>query len=288
MCGFGQQAYAKEKFMDKELFEKILTCVGPYADCIRLNGRGESTIHPNFIEMVSRTRELLPESRINLFTNLSLKNDLILQSIIQNRLNLFISIDSPDRELLEQIRSGCCYDTIVENLGQLRSIENRPFIVCTLQDQNIHHIVDLAQSALHHNCHILYNVVRRDQGIESFQSIVRDNISAITRDFLKVMELYRDHPLQCIIPDQLSGIPLPLNHVTQTYGMKSDCPALMNELCIIFNGDITPCNMFNPYVYGNIIENSLEDIMSGDLRLDFINNHGSHYYCRNCACLGGT
>jgi len=42
------------------------------------------------------------------------------------------------------------------------------------------------------------------------------------------------------------------NKFTKTHGFLNHCPALDSELCILYNGDVTPCNMFNPYVYGNI------------------------------------
>ena len=63
------------------------------------------------------------------------------------------------------------------------------------------------------------------------------------------------------------------------------CPKIKKELCVLYNGDITPCNMFNPYVYGNIHNESIEEILGGEKRKWFEKNHKSYYYCNNCACL---
>ncbi|MDW8086353.1 MAG: SPASM domain-containing protein, partial [Ignisphaera sp.] len=56
-------------------------------------------------------------------------------------------------------------------------------------------------------------------------------------------------------------------------------------LCILYDGTVTPCNMFNPYPYGNIKSQSLEQIWNGDRRLAFIDNHKYDTYCRNCAYI---
>ena len=66
----------------------------------------------------------------------------------------------------------------------------------------------------------------------------------------------------------------------------NSCPALDKELCILYDGTATPCNMFNPYVYGNVFEQSLEEIWKGDARTNFLASHKDYYYCKNCANLG--
>ena len=46
MCGFGKRNNSRDKFMSFEDFVEIYDKLGDKADKIRLNGRGESTIHP--------------------------------------------------------------------------------------------------------------------------------------------------------------------------------------------------------------------------------------------------
>ena len=288
MCGYGQQPNSPGKFIDLHLFNHILETVGCFADNIRLNGRGESTIHPQFPEMLQRTRESYPQKNITLFTNFSFRNDSILQAIVDAEVQLFISIDSPQRGILKKIRHGCDYDQIVMNIEGLKSLKNRPFIVITLQEDNLFQIRDIAEFALKHDCNLLYNVVRRDEGIEPFQRMVEINKFQIENDFRLVKEMYETHRLNCIIPDQISGIALTMKTSTKTYGNRSSCPAISDELCILYNGDVTPCNMFNPYVFGNIGKDDINAIMRGELREDFISIQNSYYYCQNCACMGGT
>jgi len=113
MCGFGQQKFFFEKFMRFELFQKVIIEIGKYATNIRLNGRGESTIHPKFRQMIDYTKNQCPNSNINLFTNISFRNKQILDSFINNDVQLFISIDSPNKEELENIRIGANYELII-------------------------------------------------------------------------------------------------------------------------------------------------------------------------------
>jgi MoaA/NifB/PqqE/SkfB family radical SAM enzyme len=44
--------------------------------------------------------------------------------------------------------------------------------------------------------------------------------------------------------------------------------------------------MFNPYNYGNIFNQSLNEIWEGEERKIFLSSHKCYYYCQNCANLG--
>lgn len=288
MCGFGQQSFDKERFMKLDLFKEIIDNIGAFAECIRLNGRGESTIHPNFVQMLEYARNKFPECKINLFTNFSFNNKMILNSLIENDVHLFLSIDSPDKYELENIRRGCKYEWIIENISSLQKVKHRPFIVFTLMEDNLHRIYDIGKFAFDHNLGIIYNTVRKDIGIEEFVSKFTSNFEQIRMEFEMVKSLFNRSELGYYIPTHVAGINIGSNNFTEIYGQKDNCPALYSEMCILYNGDVTPCNMFNPYVYGNISSNSFEEIMSGRKRKEFLTGHKNYYYCKNCACLGGT
>jgi MoaA/NifB/PqqE/SkfB family radical SAM enzyme len=288
MCGFGKQVnpFDKSKFLPLGKYKTILQQIGAITESIRLNGRGESTIHPGFVEMLNYTRATYSSIRINLFSNFSFRNEYILNALIENKVQLFISMDSPEEKELVKIRKGANYDFITSNIESIKGMPNRPFIVFTLQETNLHRILDIASFAFLNNCHILYNVVRRDAGINSFVELVRKNRGLIKRQFDRVSDLYKNSTLQCLFPDQVAGVELKTNNHTQTHGSMSMCPALQKELCILFDGTTTPCNMFNPYIYGNVFDQSLEEIWHGKARNDFLSSHKEHYYCKNCANLG--
>jgi len=288
MCGFGKEVnpYSKSKFLSFENYKNLLHQIGDKTKTIRLNGRGESTIHPYFVDILDYTKEHYPSLNINLFSNFSFNNKRILEALINNRVQLFISMDSTDAEELSTIRKGARFDFIEENIKQLSDLPNRPFIIFTIQETNIHRIYDIAKFAFDNNSQILYNTIRRNEGIEPFIEIVNQQNQSISEQFERVKELFSNSTLQCLYPDQLAGIQLKVAKPTQSHGTMQSCPALYEELCISYDGTTTPCNMFNPYVYGNIFKQSLEEIWNSPERLKFLTSHKSHYYCQNCANLG--
>jgi len=288
MCGFGKEVnpYRKSKFLTFENYKNILHQIGDKTKTIRLNGRGESTIHPDFVEILNYTKEKYPSVNINLFSNFSFNNKRILDALINNKVQLFISMDSSEAEELTAIRKGARFQFIEENIKRLNDLPNRPFIIFTIQETNIHRIYDIAKFAYDNNCRVLFNTIRRDEGIEPFIEIVNEQNQNISAQFEKVTELYSTSTLQCLYPDQLAGIQLKVTKPTQTHGTMKSCPALDKELCIFYDGTTTPCNMFNPYVYGNIFKQSLEEIWNSPERLEFLTSHKSHNYCQNCSNLG--
>jgi MoaA/NifB/PqqE/SkfB family radical SAM enzyme len=288
MCGFGKDTnpFNKDKFLSFENYKTILHQIGDKTKTIRLNGRGESTIHPYFVEILNYTKQSFPQLNINLFSNFSFNNKKIIDALIVNGVQLFISMDSPKADELTLIRKGATFHFIENNIKQMKELNNRPFIVFTIQETNIHRIFEMSQFAFDNNCQILYNTIRRDEGIETFVETVKQNYISILVQFEQVRKLYDNSKLQYLYPDQLAGVELKTEKPAKTHGTMKKCPALDEELCILYDGTTTPCNMFNPYIYGNIFNKSLSKIWESKERMVFLRSHKCHYYCQNCANLG--
>ena len=273
MCGFGYKTnpISKEKFMSFEMFKSLTEKLAPQTETMRLNGRGESTIHPQFCEILNYLRTEYPKLNINLFSNMSAVNDEILHILINANVQLFISLDSTDKATLESIRVGANFEKIISNIEKLKIAEKRPFVVMTVQEKNLSKIQEMGKFALEHHCHIIYNTIRSDEikYIQGFIDKVRANPQKIADDFIAIKSLYSKTDLQCLIPDQIAGIPLPLNIGCTTHGSMEKCPALESELCILYDGKVTPCNMFNPFVYGSLKNDSLESILKSAKRALF-------------------
>jgi MoaA/NifB/PqqE/SkfB family radical SAM enzyme len=162
--------------------------------------------------------------------------------------------------------------------------------VITLQEQNVDEICAMGEFALSNKCSIIYNVVRSDEikYIQGFIDKVNLQKEKIASDFLYIQGLFKqtEPSLQCLIPDQMAGVSLPFCIGQTTHGSMQICPAIKKELCILYDGTVTPCNMFNPYEYGTLKENSLEEILTSKKCLDFKKNYKKCSYCRNCANLG--
>ncbi len=288
MCGFGDKDVEPSRFMAPETVSLILDAINPPPRVIRLNGRGESTIHPRFVEILRQVRSRFPDVQINLFSHLSWSRPGVADALIDCNVQLFISMDSPDPERLAVIRRRSKYAKIVANIERLATHTPRPFIIFTLQEQNFDDVVPIAKFAVERELHLLVNTVRRDEGIEPFQELVRARVDDLRRAFAEVSEIYLGQRVACFLPDSIQGTQITKDGTRPTNGALARCPAIDRELCVLFDGTVTPCNMFNPYAYGNILTSSLDVIRRGERFRWFSENHKEHPYCSNCACLGGT
>jgi len=282
MCGFGSKNNRPEKFMEFELFKTIYNNIGKYAKKIRLNGRGESTIYPNIKEAIDYVGR---KNRISLFTNGNYIDDDLNDLFIKFDVELYFSMDSTDRNQLIQIRKGLNFDCLDHNISRMKDKKTKPFIVFTLQETNIDQIVPIAEYAIKKECNLIYNVLRRDEGIEKFVEIVEENVDKIKEYFDEVHYKFENLNIKVFIPNQIAGVIIEARVETSTCGTFEKCPRIDKELCVLYNGDITPCNMFNPYIYGNLNNASIDDIINGEAAKWFKENHKQFYYCQNCACI---
>jgi MoaA/NifB/PqqE/SkfB family radical SAM enzyme len=282
MCGFGKTHNSPRKFLSFDDFVTLYDKLGNFTDKIRLNGRGESTIHPDFKKIV---KYIGFNNKMSLFTNGNYVDHEINELYINFDIELYFSMDSPYPEKLEQIRRGVSFNRLDYNIQSMSLKKTRPFIIFTLQECNIDDIIPMAKYAIINQCNLIYNVLRRDEGIEVFQNIVLCNKLNIMNDFDKAEKLFSGTNLNVYIPDQVSGIDIRTSKNSITCGSLEFCPNINKELCVLYNGDVTPCNMFNPYIYGNIKVNDIDFILNGEQKKWFDNNHKKYYYCKNCQCL---
>lgn len=280
MCGFGKENNSNQKFMTFDNFAKIFEKLKNNTQSIRLNGRGESTIHRDFIPIFNYVFNAnIP---IQLFSNLNFNDENIIECFIKSNPQLYISMDSPNKKKLENIRRGAKFDRIITNLKNLKSLAKRPFVVFTIQETNWKEIENIADFAITYKCHIIYNVVRRDNDMKEFRNLISKNKDFICKAFDNVKNKFDDN-FKVLIPNQISGIKL--YDYDLSCGTKIQCPNIQNELCVQYDGTVTPCNMFNPYRLGNIFNQTLEEILYGKRMIYFKNHYKKMPYCKNCACL---
>ena len=101
MCGFGRMNNSKEKFMSLNRFMAVYDSVKNLTQSVRINGRGESTIHPEFKEIVEYIGK---EKEIILFTNGNYTNPMINNLLNSYNFQLYFSMDSTVDSKLEKIR----------------------------------------------------------------------------------------------------------------------------------------------------------------------------------------
>lgn len=282
MCGYGAKFNNPKKFMEYSLFDNILKEIGDNAEVLRLNGRGESTIHPEFIKCLCHARTLNPNGRIRLFSNMNYNNDDITKALADCLCETMISFDSANKKNLESIRVGTHYETVIKNIEKICSNSKLTAIMFTLQPKNLFELYDVAKFAFEHRCHFFCNAVRNIEMDNEFARLVNANIDYLKKSFLEINKLFEKSNLTVHLPSQVSGVTLSLSVSQPTCADLSCCPNAGKDICIYYDGTVTPCGMFNPYVLGDIDKQSLSEIVNSLQFADFIKNQPQDPYCKNC------
>ncbi|MCF2138506.1 MAG: radical SAM protein [Candidatus Lokiarchaeota archaeon] len=284
MCGFGGNPIREDWFMNLSIVEKIL--LDPYIRSnlqeIRLNGRGESTIHPEFISLLKFIRNLYPNVQLTMFTNLMFLDEKIMKELLKRNVLLFISMDSNQKSQFEKIRKKASYELLKRRLKLVKI----GFIVFTLQETNWNELLDIGRVAKEHGLGLIINNVHllNSNARERFRDILNSNWNEILADLLKIRLSFPSDRI--LIPDQILGYKLPMEIATTiSCGSLNFCPNAYSEIMLGYDGKIYPCNMFHPYILGDINTERIEDVIKSTKRQDFLLNHKTTAYCKDCAYL---
>ena len=281
MCGFGGKPILASGFMPQELIEKIIGNRDFLSSLeeIRLNGRGESSLYPDFTQILQRIAGCFPGVRLSLFTNLMFEDETILDNLLKYHVELLISVDSPNKANYEYIRRGANFELLINRLEKLSGA----FLVFTLQTSNIDEIRDIGKFANQYHLGLILNIVRTDNEDyrNNFQNLIEVKWDAILNQLSDLHDIIP--PKRLLIPDQIWGKRVP-DSITTTVscGSIDVCPNLLSEIMIANNGIVYTCNMFNPQIFGNIYEKDLEKIWISPERLNFVDHYKENYYCKNC------
>lgn len=281
MCGVGEVNYSSQRTMPLILFNQIIDNLADTTDTFRLNGLGESTIIPNFKEYLSIFED--KNVQLELVTNLSIKNNDLIIQLLKMDFNLFISCDSPNPERLVSIRKGLKIVNFIDNLELIKNYEGRdPMrnqIIFTVMEENFRDLPDMVEFAANYNIGgIIGNMVKED---DNRWKILKFN--ELIKTFEKAHEIAKKNGIKLRLPNQIEGIPIKENFVFPTN--SGCCHIFKDEIFIRYNGDVCPCNMMNPYMYGNIKNKEITEILNGFQSMIFanlINTKFKHPYCEHC------
>ena len=81
MCGIGKSGYNPNRNMSTDLLNSLSENVLIHAELIRLNGLGESTILPNFLEYLAILSNL--NAQLEIVTNLTVSNPKIWDNLLE-------------------------------------------------------------------------------------------------------------------------------------------------------------------------------------------------------------
>ncbi len=285
MCGIGKSGYNPDRNMSTDLLNSLSENVLNHAELIRLNGLGESTILPNFLEYLAILSNLNPQ--LEIVTNLTVSNPKIWDNLLEMNTNFLISCDSSTSHLFESIRRGASFSSFKKNLRYIGNNLSNPLqgqIIFTLMECNIHEIAKVVDLAAEMGLGgVIVNVVKSDSPQSGW---MHQRIDDIMDMFHKAHDLAISYNIALKLPDHLGNNPV--NRSIANPSCHLYCNNPWEEVYIRYNGDLTACNMLNPYIYGNCQYNSFEDVWNGinaELFRTFVNTNFRHYYCKECYYL---
>jgi len=126
MCYFSLDSKKDEvkTFMPTQLFERIITQVGPISTQVCLSCGAEPLVHPQFKEILAIARKHVSE--IWFVTNGSLFDEEIARLCVELQINrIAFSFEGATKETYEWIRRGASFDTFVKNVSTLAKIKKQ-------------------------------------------------------------------------------------------------------------------------------------------------------------------
>lgn len=219
--------------MDMDLFTKIINEAADFVFEINLAHRGESLLHPRFIDALSYAKSKGIYTRLH--TNGSLLSEDLARKIIDSGLDrLSFSFDGYDKATYEKIRRGGKFEEVATNI--IRFLE-----------------------------------IKKELGSKTPETAVEViNFAANTsRENPKAQKTFQDRfrglPLNQFVMKDLHNWAGEL-HMGEKGTRYSVCPFPWNALIICWDGDVIPCtqDFFNTFVAGNAREHSIRDIWNSD------------------------
>ena len=291
MCGYGRSKIRDRRLMDEGLFRHIIDDYCQDIRTLRLNACGESTIHPNFKEMLRYARERLKDTDIKMFSNINYDDDSITDALIECGVQLIMSIDSMDPVRMTEIRRGSVYERIMHNFERLSEGLELKAVMMTLQSSNLCDLEELGIRSLEKGCHFFCNIVNGQPFTDDLLKTLDEDggWDRLEMTYKRLHETADRYGLRAFLPDHIGPRTMDresLGNVVLSTAGQGICPRFSEEICIHFDGSITPCGMFNPYVYGNIsdFEDRQSLLCSGKYR-EFAENQKNDPYCKNCGCM---
>jgi len=288
MCRIGRYGVNPDRFMPRTLFDEIADELFPRIGEVRLNGLGEATLVPWFEHCVRRVREAKLQGE--LITALTCPTDTI-DRLVEAGFVLLVSWDAATPRLYELLRRPARFE---DQLRRLRHLGRRAadatrsadiHLLFTLQRANVNElagVVDLAADCSIPN--VVVNVVKLRS--EAWVTSGREGIR-MALDAARARSIARG--VRLFVPSHIGD--LVVSHPDALPSSADGCDRPWREVVIRWNGDITVCNMFNPFSYGHWRRHGIEAAWNSPMAHAFrrlVNTPDRHPYCVGCHYIEGV
>lgn len=262
-CKFCPEGNREKKFIEVENFRYILENVKNYTDLICLHIKGEPLLHPKLNELLEECDKF--GIKVNITTNatLLLKNIELLckhESIRQINISLH-SLNQNDitRENAEKY--------LTDVIQAVRLIHSNTEIIISYRLWNISFIGQNEKNKQ------IIDLLEAEYNVQSLMEKTKEN------SFVKLENnIFLNQDVQFEWPD--------INR--EVISEEGKCYGIREQVGILVNGDVVPCclDQNGDIKLGNIYNNSLNEILEGELANRIINGFKSHKIihplCKRC------
>ncbi len=252
MCPHPILIQRAKEHLDFELFKTIIDRDAlPQTKVMGLHLLGESLLHPRFLEMVKYMidRKVEPE----VATNGTVLTEKMAWGLCQSGLKkIWLSFDGGTKETYEKIRVGANFEKTVFNIKRFLEI-NKTY------DSPIKIIIQMVGQP------------ENKDDLENFYNLWAGQGAIVKVKFL----------------DTWAGTMF-LDEVPNPPGERTPCEEPFNRVAVLANGDVVPCcrDWSGSYVYGNLKEQSLQEIWDGhkaeSLRQEHVTGNYISEPCLSC------
>lgn len=287
MCGIGRDGFQLARTMSAERFRRVASDLFGPAREARLNGLGETTAIPNLRDYLGVLRDY--SCQWELVTNLSIDDDLLWQELAELRFTLLVSCDGASAESYERIRRRACFEVFRRNLTRIAKTfleqGRRTGLQCifTLMAGNIAELPDVVALMADVGAGgLVVNVVKE----EPPGPWLTTRRGAILSAFEKSSRVASAAGMALRLPDHLGDEEV--KELATAASSWRQCAVPWEEVVVRYDGDLTPCNMMNTYLYGNLFEAPFDELWNGATARLFragLRRSVRHPYCQNCYFL---
>jgi len=293
MCGFSDARVQglPRYHMPRELFDSIADQLFPHTAYLQLSILTEPFMTPDFPDRLQRVRELgVPYSHV--ITNGTLLSESVIGKVLDAGISrLTFSIDGGTREGYEEIRVGAKFQNVIRNVRLFKRM--RDARGSAIPQLRINHVLTK------------WNIDRFDEFLALIEDIRPEAVDVRTVEPMtftsgeesadplffervrKVRAKFRDFCKQTGIEDSgfIRDRETPIDLLTDA-GRPVNCRRPWDTLAIHANGDVQPCMSWTRPPYGNLSQQSFEEIWRGSkleaLRREF-DNTAPGVDCQHCS-----
>ena len=292
MCGNANQkpGYDRKKSMSLVFFKNLSKELFDQVEWIRFNGFGETTILPNIKKYLDVLEYYKTSTNLELTTNLMRKNDSMWKQIVEMGCVLLISCDGSNKKLFEKIRKGSSWERFCSNLSLIKDLKNecgfekQTLFIFTAQPENIQDLPEIISLAKEFD---IYGVIVNMVNSPTSANWMNEEFTTINNIFNLAAKKAKYYSIDLRLPSFIGEKKVNCNNFVWKTS-KNECFNPWEEVCIRYNGDLTVCNMFNPFCYGNISQDSFKNTwnsLSARFFRTLIKNAQYPPFCQKCYFL---